>query len=501
MALVAALLLSFGTFVAYASVSPNALVNGDTALMALQISALDFSSTTIHLGYYIIVAILNALFSLSSAHHLNLVNCLFGSLSVGLVSFMVFSISRSHLAAIGAGLLLATNYLFVLNSVYAEVYLPQTFFILLSIATWHKKKPMLAGFSFAVAFLIMPSTIFALPIFPILRWDRKALLRFAVPAVAVPALLLLPHYEDYLFGGRGLMGAATRSVVASEAALKEGHELFFGMYASIPFIAAGMVLAISGRRFRALGVGIGILWLLTFAFAESTTVVPVQLPTWALLYIIGALGILALNPAQAPKGRRWIWVPIMAMILLGSLMFLATLGSQEQISPKILVGLATSTAAYTAVMFAGAYSADPRLTRVAAFLAVALAVGLNGYLSFRMLSYVIGAPIDYRDTAIEIERIGASDSVFIGGYDQGVLYEYYAFNNSFTGRWINTEWLWGIGEWETWRSAEAINQWESTLYLGREVWLAEEYPELILDLQQAGYHVEPFRQGFRATRN
>ena len=167
-------------FTVFANLTTDALINGDAAVYAQQINAYDFSRRTIHIGYYLIGAIFSTLFPFWGDYTLNLMNCFFGALTVSLVYFMGFTISGKHTVGIVSGLFLATNFLFVVNALYAEVYIVQVFFIILALQLWILDRSIVAALAMSLAFLVTPSSLFALVIFPILRPQAKKLFLFVL---------------------------------------------------------------------------------------------------------------------------------------------------------------------------------------------------------------------------------------------------------------------------------------------------------------------------------
>ena len=168
--------LCFGvTFLLFASLSPNALPNGDAAVYLQQIENHDFSSRSVHVGYYLLGVVFTSLLPGPNDYALNLMSGFFGAGTISLIYLMGYSITRSRLAAILASLFLATNYLFVFNAIYAEVYVVHTFFIILAWFLWLFQRPVLTGLSFIVAFLVTPTALFAAPSLIILRPEPRSL--------------------------------------------------------------------------------------------------------------------------------------------------------------------------------------------------------------------------------------------------------------------------------------------------------------------------------------
>jgi len=212
---------SFGLF---SAIAPNALVNGDAALYEQQIANFDFSQRTIHFGYYLLGIPFIHLLPLPADYALNLMNCFLGSLSIVLIFLIGFTISKTVLAGMVASICLLTNYIFAYNAVYAEVYIPQLSFFLLSLLLVLSQKAIVAGISFAFAFLVSPSIIFGFPCLTLLLRGWKQLIHFSTAAFLLISVVLAFHVESYLFGGRGLLKALQEQMSINQVFLKECKE-------------------------------------------------------------------------------------------------------------------------------------------------------------------------------------------------------------------------------------------------------------------------------------
>jgi hypothetical protein len=107
-------------FAVFASLSTEALINGDAAVYLQQMKNLNFTERPVHLGYYLLGAGFIRLFPGSDDRVINLMNCFLGALSIMLAYFITFTICHKYIPAVAASLLLFTHYLFLENSIYAE---------------------------------------------------------------------------------------------------------------------------------------------------------------------------------------------------------------------------------------------------------------------------------------------------------------------------------------------------------------------------------------------
>jgi len=186
-------LLFLTSFFIFAMLSPQALLNGDAALYEQQIRNLDFAQRTTHLGYYFIGIPFIHLLPLPPDYALNLMNCFYGALSVSILFLIASRITHDRQVSLIAAILLLTHYQFVQNAVYAEVYVPQLFFFLLSIALLLFNKPVTGGVAYTLSFLITPTALFGLTMLIPFRKNKKQLLRFMVTFLLVLLVALSSH--------------------------------------------------------------------------------------------------------------------------------------------------------------------------------------------------------------------------------------------------------------------------------------------------------------------
>jgi hypothetical protein len=429
------LIILLAAFAALASLSTEALFNGDAATYVQQMQNLNFTERPVHLGYYLLGAGFIRILPGSDDHAINLMNCFLGALSIMLVYFITFTICHKHIPAIAASLLLFTHYMFLDNSIYAEVYTPQVCFFLLSISLWLLNKPILAALSFLLAFLITPSTILALPCFFILRPRLRPLLLFCTIFLVIAAVTIFPVRQSYFFGSRGLFGVANRPFNLNWALNKEGREIFSGFFLCIPLVVAGLLEIFGRKRFRPLAFALLILWLVTLFSAEKINDVSPQLPTYAMLCVVGGLG-------------------------LGLLLRI----SDRKTYIKFTI--------YTAVI------------------AVIFAVFINGLNTFKGAQVLNKNRTGYRNTAIQISKVADPDYLVMGNWDRGILFEHYVFQKLFTPYWINLEWL--DGYWGREQQDKSIKKLRQAIAAHRQIWLLEDHRVAMAKLQQNGYKITRF---------
>lgn len=428
------------SFLLFAMICPRALSNGDAALYAQQIRNLDFAHRTVHLGYYLMGIPFIHLLPLPADYALNLMSCLYGALCVSALFLITSLITKSRLASFIACVLSITGQLFASNAVFAEVYVPQLFFFLLSITLLLLNRPVFAGISYATSLLITPSAIFGLAMLIPFRRDKQLLSRFAISACALLIAALFPYFSDYVAGGRGLLKASRASLPIGAAFLKEYREFFSGMIWYVPFLLAGVIETIKCRNYQAWGISIMIIWLLGFIAGERYGDVPVQLPCYAFICMIGGLGFNAAVSFSRQRSRI-ITAGVYLFLLLASSLSIIT--TRDHVMDSI---------------------ADHE---------------------------------EYRDTVFAVQHAAKPDFIVLGPWTQGILFEHYLYRKSYTGIWINTEWL--TGTWGAVQRDESRQALNRAILAGREIWLLNSDPQLFSQLEKQGYSIIPFRTVFRAS--
>lgn len=299
------------SFSFYAILAPQDFINADAVVYAEQIREANFSERTTHLAYYIVAYPVSFL-PMPLDHALNLLNCAFGAGVVLLVALLAEAVTKSRTIALIAATFAASNGIVAYNAIHAEVYISQAFFLLLAMYFWQTRQSALTGCSAATSFLISASSALSAAYFVIVRPRLKPLLLAGTVAAALTVMALAPVAQNYLFGARGLFSAAVHDVNYPLALAKTGQDLFFGFFALLPFLTAGVLSCWRfNKRFLS---AVALLAAITFAAGEKFIDVPVQLTTFALASILAAIGVARLRPLAA-----WICAGLVPLILLTEL--------------------------------------------------------------------------------------------------------------------------------------------------------------------------------------
>ncbi|MDD5064267.1 MAG: hypothetical protein PHQ35_05860 [Phycisphaerae bacterium] len=216
---------------------------------------------------------------------------------------------------------------------------------------------------------------------------------------------------------------------------KEGREIFSGFFFCIPLVVAGLLEIFGRKQFRPLALALLILWLVTLFLAEKIKDIPPQLPAYAMLCVVGGLGL--------------------GLIL------------------RILNNKACS-----------------KSTTYAAMIVIILAVFMNGLDAFKKIRVLNKCHTAYRNTVVQISKVAALDYLVIGNWNQGTLFEHYLLQESVTPHWINVECLAGLCGGE--QRVQSIEMFKQAVLARRQIWLLETYAVLVEGLEQHGYKITQF---------
>jgi hypothetical protein len=488
------------------SIANRALINMDGAIYAELLDRGELSETTLHIGYYLLGSVFVYLCPASTDYSLNLMNCFFGALTLFLVYLVTYTLSGRHSAAVVSSLFAGTSFVLVVNSLYAETYVSHAFFFLLTIQLWLWNRPVLAGASFGFAFLISPTTLLALPLLVLMRPNKHLLVLLGTSSALVLAVIL-PNLDDYIYGPRGVLYLATYEFWPGRAIRKQGLELLLGPFMYLPFVVGGIV-SMAQRRWRSLGVGILTTWFLTFMLVDTTNDVPVHLPTYLLLCVLGGLGFQrVLDQRYSREGlRESVVVALLCFFFISALvvgvvtrdrfgdMDIWVVGTgikktlaDVQIYIPVIVGI--SVIAFLCIATSRWLAGRRRSVSVVAVLV--FVVSVNGLLLAVEVGRVAARLAEFRDTSLAISQVAEPGYRVVADWNEGVLFEHYVFGDCYTGTWFSRSWLeerWGAQEWREMRAS------------GREIWLLVDDNWLLYDLYDAGYRVEPFLVAYRAFR-
>lgn len=487
------LLIFCAAFVFFALHTPHGLASGDAAVYAQQVLARDFASRPVHLGYFLVAALVS-LFQDVPDRFFHLLSSAF---SAGTL-VLVLALARRFLAGDGswalvAPLALCSHVLFLENAAHAEIYAAQTFFLVFAGWLWLRGSSLLAGASFGMAGLITPSSVFLGPLF--LLWRRpewRRLVSLALVAGLTVVLPIAPVAREYVYGDRGLLAATGKGLGPLAILGKEGFELGLGFLALSPLLALGLWRAVRTPALRPFLAGLAAAWLATALFAERFKDVPSQLPVWtlaALLAAFGAAELAGLLEGWAKSRQRLVFFAAgIAMLLpvLGLLALRAYASSVAKVMPAEILAAAALVGIALILGFRRLGLGQPR---AAVGVLVVAALLANVWVASRMVREKNREIDAYLAEVKALAAVAAPDYLAIGSWERGILLEHYLYRTSYTEHFINVAWL--EGGWGPERQESALAELELSLREGREIWLLGKVPKVAARLEEAGYRLEP----------
>jgi len=190
-------------------------VYGDSALYADYSLRREFKEVTLHLGYYWLVIMaqttLGDLFQLPIQETMGWLNVTFGVGTVCVSYLLALELLGSRRTALITAAILGVSGRMISNSTSSEVYVTQTFFVLLSFLWFMREKLFWTAATAAMAMLISPLSAFAFLFYPVVDYERSGRIRWAIllKLGVLATLLYLPylviHGHDLLWGARGLL--------------------------------------------------------------------------------------------------------------------------------------------------------------------------------------------------------------------------------------------------------------------------------------------------------
>ena len=191
---------------------------GDAIYYANIIDTREFGVLTAHQGYYVLgwlfVEPLDLIFGVTTDQALACMSAFFASGALAIGFLLAKHLLESTKAAFFTIVVMALSHRFYVNSVSAEIYIVQAFFLWSSILSFERERFWISGLLLAFAFWVTPLTFAFCLWFPVSallrRVPLKSLVITAVPVIVLYGSFLLLFYEELLWGNRGLINEDVR---------------------------------------------------------------------------------------------------------------------------------------------------------------------------------------------------------------------------------------------------------------------------------------------------
>lgn len=191
------------------------LMRGDAATYADFALNAKFDDITLHTGYYVLVFVLDRVIGhpLGIPVHEMMVylNVVAGALTLAVAYPLSRQLLGTRQAALVSVLILLLCGRMVMNATSSEIYMPQTFLVLLSFLFFAREHTWAAAITGGVALYISPLSAFAYLFYPVFDYQRHGrvrfdvLIKFAVIGFAVYLPFLMVNGNELFWGRRGLL--------------------------------------------------------------------------------------------------------------------------------------------------------------------------------------------------------------------------------------------------------------------------------------------------------
>ncbi len=341
----AVLLIAVISFITYWLYRDH-FVTGDPLIYADNILRLRFDDISIHCGYYLLGYLGHSIFGsmgLAIDQTLIILSNLTGAIGLVFAFLLVRELTRNRSLAYLSVVFLGASGIYLIYSTSAEVYVPQTAVLLLSMYCFVIRRPLISGLSFALALFISPLTVSVLPFYLyVWYWRRLPLqtITWAVIAFAAGFLpVFIPLHEEWLWGRRGLLaiGLNTPLLSVSTAVQTVVALIIKSFHWAAIFLPIGLIALFLRRKplFVLVTITLTCQAYIIAKIGDVTILGAFFLQVYVFLALIIAEGVRwagELLKAHAAL-RRGLTIALSLIFIISSLVLLA--GPAGLLSPKI----------------------------------------------------------------------------------------------------------------------------------------------------------------------
>ncbi|MBC8090089.1 MAG: hypothetical protein H7Z40_22760 [Phycisphaerae bacterium] len=194
-------------------------IYGDSGMYADYALRRKFTEVTLHIGYYALViagqATVGQLLGLPIQETMGWMNVAFGAATLCVVYLLALELLKSRPVALLTVVMFGLSGRVIANSTSSEVYITQTFFVLLSFLQFARGRTLVTAAAATMSLLISPLSAFAFLFFPVYDYQQHGVIRWkqlgtlAVVSLALYLPYLVVHGHDLLWGRRGLLAINT----------------------------------------------------------------------------------------------------------------------------------------------------------------------------------------------------------------------------------------------------------------------------------------------------
>jgi hypothetical protein len=253
-----AYLVTFALGAAFFALNEDFTLTGDSAIYADYALNARFDEVVVHYGYYRLLWVLHhtigAWTGVPLEELLVHLNVAFGasSLAVGLaLGRELLGERRSALLAV---VIFAVTLRVVTNASSGEVYIAQTFTLLVSFLLFVRGHVVAAGVAAGLALYITTLSVFACLFYPVVDWQRHGRIRLDVWAKLLSAAalvygpLLMVHGHALLWGKRGLLAISGGTATSYRSLIVNTPAYQFKQYTTMLLLAIPLLRAWRAER-------------------------------------------------------------------------------------------------------------------------------------------------------------------------------------------------------------------------------------------------------------
>lgn len=260
-----ALMLFGGALLLYLITLCQSFANADSASYA-EIIVNWRISRSVHIGFYALGKVfyegMSRIFPVSIIISQNILSALFGALGVMFTFLWAKVITKSQMIGILGSVFLFFSGLYWSTSVFGEVYSSQGACIIASMYFLVRRRTAISAIFFALAMLISPLSALMLPyhLYHLLRSKTwwKPLSLFAGVSLAVYILSIVPVFQSYFWGGRGIFTISQQDAFSWGKFISSGKDAIKYFLESLNVLCILVVYSIFilnlKREYRYLGI-------------------------------------------------------------------------------------------------------------------------------------------------------------------------------------------------------------------------------------------------------
>ncbi|HET9957893.1 MAG TPA: hypothetical protein VFQ61_25520 [Polyangiaceae bacterium] len=280
------------------------LQNADSAVYNDQVDARNLQSRTTHWGYMMLGVFARTLLPGPTDSVMNFMTLSAGALGIVACFTAAHRATNALIPSVIASLTLLTVPAYLRGMVLSEVDVPLTVFLSASFALALLRKPVFSGLSFGAALVISPLaglTLAGILVVIVPEADGKLRVRgalkrltlFGVASFAMYAPVVLANWQDYVYGGRGILHASRKNFDVVTRVHRSAEFLYRQCGPLLLLWGLGFIVGLRRRRYVIVFAPVVGLLVATL-LGERLIDVPVQLPTIALMVPLCALALGAL---------------------------------------------------------------------------------------------------------------------------------------------------------------------------------------------------------------